>query len=368
MKITHIDSFLVELPMRRPHRLSMVTLHTHSLVMVRVRTDIGIDGWGEIAIVPHYGSESNGAVKSVIDQVLAPYLSGRDPRSLVSLTMEMDRLIKGNAYAKAGIEMACVDAAARAAGVPASDLLGGATVSRLPVLWVLGNGEVGPDIEEAQQHLADRQHRMFLVKVGRGAKEENVARALAIKKALGGAASIRVDANQGWDESTAVWAIERLEDGGIDVIEQPVAAFNRGAMRRLAQRFTVPIMADEAVCTIDEALAFATEQAADAFSIKPTKHGGLLRARQVATIAEAAGITLFGGTMAEGRLGSAACAHLFATFPSLEWGCQLFGPQLLTDDLASTPLRYEDFELVLPEGPGFGIALDEEKLRHYTVA
>lgn len=366
MKIDSIDTTIVDLPVARPHKLAMATIHRHALVLVRVRTDSGPDGLGEIAVIPHYGEESPGAVRSVIDECLAPGLVGADPARLEDLLMRMDRLIKGNGYAKAGIEMACADAHARSLGVPVSALFGGAVHERLPLLWVLGHGEAGADIDEARCKLQERSHRLFLVKIGQGDPAENVRRALAVKKALGDGASVRVDVNQGWDESTAAWGIARLEDGGIDVVEQPVPRWNIGAMRRLAERFGVPIMADEAVASVEDAMACARDNAADAFSVKLTKHGGLTRARRVAGIAEAAGISLFGGTMIEGQIGTSASAQLFSTLPRLAWGCQLFGPQLLTDDVVIAPaVRYEDFELVVPALPGFGVELDADKVSYY---
>ncbi|KAF1046741.1 muconate cycloisomerase family protein [Xylophilus sp.] len=363
--IASIETAIVDLPVARPHKLAMATIHAHSLVIVRLRTGEGVQGTGEVAVIPHYGSESPEAVKSVIDTCLAPHLIGCDVRRTGELLICMDRLIKGNGYAKAGVEMAALDAKARALGVPVSELFGGTVLSRLPVLWVLGNGDVERDIAEAETRLEARTHRLFLVKIGQGDPAENVARALAVKRALGDRASVRVDVNQGWDEATASWGIARLEAGGIDAVEQPVPAWNLPAMRRLAERFTVPVMADEAVTTVEDALAFAREAAADAFSIKLVKHGGLTRIRQVAGIAEAAGISLFGGTMIEGAIGTSAYAQLLSTLPRLAWGCQLFGPQLLTDDIAVGSVRYEEFELVVPAGPGFGFDIDEDKLAHY---
>lgn len=368
MKIDSIETVIVDLPVARPHKLAMATIHRHSLVLVRLRTAEGATGTGEIAIIPHYGEESPESVKATIDHVLAPHVLGHDPRRIGALLQRMDQAIKGNAYAKSGIEMACHDVTARALGVPVVDLLGGMVTPRLPVLWVLGNGEVGPDVAEAEARLEARTHRLFLVKIGHGDPAENVARALAIKRALGDRASVRVDVNQGWDESTASWGIERLQDGGIDAIEQPVPRWNLPAMQRLAERFAVPIMADEAVATPEDAMAYARQAAADAFSIKPSKHGGIARTRQVAAIAEAAGISLFGGTMIEGAIGTSAYAQVFASLPQLKWGCQLFGPQLLTDDIAAGRIAYDNFELVVPTGPGFGIEVDEDKLNHYRRA
>lgn len=368
MNISSIQSVIVDLPVARPHKLAMATIARHSLVLVRIRTESGVEGIGEVAIIPHYGAEAPGAVKSIIDECLAPNLVGQDASCVEALLLHMDRLIKGNGYAKAAIEMACVDAHAKTLGVPASALFGGMVNERLPVLWVLGNGEIGPDIEEAQRKLEERSHRLFLVKIGHGDPTENVARALAIKAALGDRASVRVDVNQGWDESTAAWGIERLERGGIDAIEQPVPAWNMGAMRRLSERFAVPIIADEAIVTMEDAMAYAREGAADAFSIKVGKHGGMTRTKRIASIAEAAGISLFGGTMIEGQIGTSAYAQVFSTLPRLAWGCQLFGPQLLTDDVAVRDIIYEDFELVVPTKPGLGIEIDEEKVAFYRRA
>lgn len=366
MKIEAIQSVIVDLPVARPHKLAMATINRHSLVLIRVRMDTGIEGLGEIAIIPHYGEEAPEAVKAMIDHCLAPHLVGQDATAIEQLLIRMDKVVKGNGYAKAGIEMACIDAYAKSLGVPASSLFGGVVNERLQVLWVLGNGQVGPDLQEAEMLLERRTHKLFLVKCGSGDPAENVVRALAIKKALGDRASVRVDINQGWDESTACWGIERLEAGGIDAIEQPVSRWNVGAMRRLAERFTVPIMADEAVVTPEDAMTFAREGAADAFSIKVTKHGGMTRTKRVAGIAEAAGISLFGGTMIEGQIGTSAYAQVFATVHKLQWGCQLFGPQLLTDDIAAEPVvKYENFELIVPSKPGFGVTLDEDKIKFY---
>lgn len=366
MKIASIETFIIDLPVARPHKLAMAVIDRHSQVIVRIRTDDGVEGLGEIAIIPHYGEEAPGAIKSLIDECLAPYLIGYDVRQFGQIVQRMDQIIKGNAYAKGGVEMACVDATARALGVPAYQLFGGKMRDTIPLLWVLGNGVVEKDVEEARRKLEARQYRLFLVKIGNGDPKENVERALAIKSALGDQASVRVDINQGWDEATATWGIAELEAGGIDIIEQPLPRHDHEGMRRLTERFAVPIMADEGIATPEDALHIARLRAADAFSVKITKHGGLLRTSQVAGIAQAAGIKLFGGTMIEGQIGTSAYAQIFSTMPNLTLGAQLFGPHLLTDDVAGEVIQFVDHEMVVPDAPGFGTVLDEDKLRFYT--
>jgi muconate cycloisomerase len=69
--------------------------------------------------------------------------------------------------------------------------------------------------------------------------------------------------------------------------------------------------------------------------------------------------------MLEGAIGTIASAHLFSTFPKLTWGTELFGPLLLTEQLVTQPLQYQDFELVVPTGLGLGIELDEDRLHFF---
>jgi muconate cycloisomerase len=98
------------------------------------------------------------------------------------------------------------------------------------------------------------------------------------------------------------------------------------------------------------------------FSIKIAQSGGLFAAKRVQAVADAAGVALYGGTMLEAGIGTLASAHVFATFPKLPFGTELFGPLLLTEEILGEPLTYRDFELVVPSTAGLGIELDEERI------
>jgi L-alanine-DL-glutamate epimerase-like enolase superfamily enzyme len=100
-------------------------------------------------------------------------------------------------------------------------------------------------------------------------------------------------------------------------------------------------------------------------SVKPGKAGGLRAAALVASILDTAAIGCFGGTALEGTVGTAASAHLFATFPRLRLGCELVGPLLLRDSVTTEPLQYEAGQLLVPRGPGIGVQLDHEKVGRY---
>ena len=368
MKITQIETILVDLPTIRAHKLARQTVNAQTLVIVRVRTSEGIEGLGEATTIGglSYGEESPEGTKLTIDTYIAPLLTGADPCATGAAMALLERHVVANRLAKSAIETALLDIKGKVLGVPVSSLFGGAQATALEVAWGLATGDAAKDIEEAERALEGKRHRIFKIKVGAGAVDADVSRVAAVKAALGSRASVRVDANQNWDEVTARRAIAGLQDAGIDLIEQPVARHDRAAMGRLSRLFRVPLMADEGVATPADAFQFAAERACDVFALKIAKSGGLTGAQAVAAIAAAAGIGLYGGTMLEGTIGSIASAHLFCALPQpLAFGTELFGPLLLTDDVVTERPTYRDFALVVPQGPGLGVGVDEDKLAHY---
>jgi muconate cycloisomerase len=363
--IQHIETFLVDVPTIRPHKLSVATMNTQTLVLVRIRCADGIAGWGEATTIGglNYGEESPESIKANIDTHIAPLLVGMDAAQPAKAMARIRKIIQGNRFAKCALETALLDAQARRLNTPLSELLGGRVRDTLPVAWTLASGDTAKDIAEAEHMLEIRRHRIFKLKIGLRSVEDDVAHVLAIKRALGDRASVRVDVNQAWREPDAVRGIAKLEAGGIDLIEQPVKAHNIAALARLKRRFDVAIMADEALHGPDDAMALARVDAADVYAVKITQSGGLLPALEVATVARLAGIGLYGGTMLEGGIGTAATAHLCSTFADLAWDTELFGPLLLTQEVLREPLVYRDFELVVPTGPGLGVDIDTDKLR-----
>jgi muconate cycloisomerase len=278
---------------------------------------------------------------------------------------QVGRVVVGNHFAKSAVETALLDAMGKRVGLPVSELLGGRRLDRLPVAWTLASGDTGKDIDEAEQMLALRRHNIFKLKIGKRAVDDDVAHVAAIKRALGNRASVRVDVNQAWSEPDARQGIAALQAAGVDLVEQPLLRSNRAGQADLVRRFRIAIMADEALQGPTDAFDIARDRAADVFAIKIAQSGGLFAAGRVAAIADAAGIGLYGGTMLEGGVGTAASAQLFATFPHLRWGTELFGPLLLTEDILAEPLSYSDFSLAVPQGPGLGIDLNEDRLAFF---
>jgi muconate cycloisomerase len=366
-RITSVETILVDLPTIRAHQLSMATMQQQTMVIIRLRSSDGIEGIGEATTIGglSYGEESPEGIKLTIDTYLAPALIGQDAENINAIMLMLGKVARGNRFAKSGIETALLDAQGKRLGVPISTLLGGAVRKTLPVLWTLASGDTNRDIEEAEMLLAERRHNVFKLKIGRRSVRDDVAHVSKIKAALGERAKVTVDVNQAWNEVEAASGIEALEAAGIDLIEQPTPREQRGALARLAARFIVPIMADEGVAGPEDALELVRDACADVFALKIAKSGGIYGMMRTAAIADAAGVLLYGGTMLEGSIGSIASAHGFSALPQLAWGTELFGPLLLKDDIVTARPHYRDFDLHIPEGPGLGLQIDEEKLAFY---
>ena len=368
VRVVDVDTFIVDVPTIRPHVLAMVTMRRQSIVLVRIRSSDGIEGIGEGTTIGglSYGAESPEGIKLAIDTYIAPVLATCDPSRVAATMATVGRHVTDNHIAKCAVETALLDAAGKRLGVPVSELIGGGRVrDRLPVAWTLASGDTSADIAEAEAMLEARRHSIFKLKIGKRTVAEDVAHVAAIKAALGDRASVRVDVNQGWDETDADRGMAMLASAGCDLVEQPVPRQALTAMTRLSSRHTIPIMADESLHGPADAFQIAAAAGARVFAVKIAQSGGLIPAQAVGAIAAAAGIGLYGGTMLEGGVGTAASAQLFATFPNLHWGTELFGPLLLTEEILAEPLRYEDFSLLVPDGPGLGVSLDEDKVAHF---
>jgi muconate cycloisomerase len=149
------------------------------------------------------------------------------------------------------------------------------------------------------------------------------------------------------------------------LVEQPVPARYRRAMAELVKGYEIAVMADEALNGPEDALEVASARGADVFSVKIGQSGGLKRASEVIAIGQAAGLGLYGGTMLETGLSTAAALQLFLTVEDLAWGTELFGPLLLTEDILANPIIYRDFCVEVPKGVGIGATLDQDKINYF---
>ena len=368
MAIKEFKTYILDMETVRPHQLSMTTITSQAVVVGRVIDEDGTEGWSEVANIGgiSYGEQTPEAIKVNIDTYLKQYIIGQDAMNFNQIMQNIGHAAKGNNYSKAVVEGALIDLAARQRGIPAYELLGGKVHDSIPLAWTLASGNTERDIEEAKEMLAIKRHKIFKLKIGKGDPDANVEHVRKIIEAVGDQARITVDINQAWDEDTAIRCIKKLEEYGVSMVEQPVPVWNYEAMSRLTKRFDVPIMADESATYTHDCYFIAKNRAGNCMALKPCKHGGLLETKKVAGIAEAAGFGLYGGTMIESSLGSAMALSVYATIPSFEFGTELFGQFLYKDRITVDELEVKDFNLVVPDKPGFGLEVDIEKVKLYA--
>lgn len=366
-KIDQIETMILDIPTIRGHVLSMATMRVQTAVLVKIKFSDGSEGIGEGTTIGglSYGAESPEGIQSAIDTYISPVLLGCDGDNVNGAMQRIEKLVKGNRIARTAVEIALWDGLGKRLGVPVSQLFGGAVHDRLPVAWTLASGNSETDIAEAQEMIETRRHNIFKLKIGKRSVREDVAHVARIKKAVGDAASIRVDVNTAWSLQDARWGLKGLQDAGCELVEQPVPARYRRALAELTSGYEIAVMADEALNGPEDALAVAEANAADVFAVKVAQSGGLKRASEVIAIAQAAGRGLYGGTMLETGLGTAAALQLFSTIETLHWGTEFFGPLLLTDEVLAKPITYRDFCVEIPKGNGIGAILDPDKVAFF---
>lgn len=365
--IRSINTLLVPIPTIRAHKLACTVMNEQVLVLVHIQTEDGYEGWGEATTIGglSYADESPHSIKTNIDTYFTPLLLKEQPANAAKAMQLLNIHINGNRFAKCAIETALLDIEGKRLNLPVSELIGGRVRDRIEVAWTLASGNTATDINEAKQMVAQNRHRIFKLKIGSRPILNDVAHVLAIKQALPNC-RITVDVNQAWTELEAMKGISLLQNGGVDLIEQPVSMRNKSALKRLTEHFDVPIMADEVVQDPQNAFQLAADHCADVFAVKINQAGGLKAACLIGQMAHLAGVELYGGTMLEGPIGTAASAHVFSTYPSLRFDTELFGPLLLTEDVLAQPLDYQNFGLNVPTGAGLGIEVDSDKVYHYA--
>ena len=363
-RIATLSTTRLDIRLRQPIAMSFGTVSVQNVILVRMRDADGVEGLGEASVLggPYWGEESAESVQAVIEKYLAPVLVGTEITGVEAVAASVAGLVRGNAAARGAVEMAAVDLLGKRLGVPAVHLLGGPCQQGIPVAWTLSTGSAGGDVEEGERALAERGHRRFKLKLGRATAAADVARAAAIVEAFHGRASVIADVNGAWDCVMAARFLPALAQAGLEAIEQPLPAGDVDGIARLRTGLGMEVIADEAVTSLQAAFRVAAGGGASVLSLKPNRDGGLTGSRRVAAVAAASGMGVYGGTMLETSLGTAASLALFATLPDLRLGSELFGPLRLADDIVTASLTPRDGTLLIPAGPGLGVTLDEDRV------
>jgi L-alanine-DL-glutamate epimerase-like enolase superfamily enzyme len=362
MKITSISIHLVNLPLKEPFIVSYGTYSSMQSIIVKIKTDCGLTGYGEGVADEHVTGESARSTFQVMEHHLAPVIIGANPFNIEEIHALMDAAMYGVPTAKAAIDIACYDLIGKAANQPVYNFLGGRFHERFPIAHVLSIKSPNEMADEAEQVIA-LGYQALKMKVGKDPFQD-IERIKAVRSRVGKEVLLRIDVNQGWKTSSeALFVMNKIQDCEVDWIEQPVLADDIDALREVKQKSTVAIMVDEGVKGTREMREVSMKRAADKVNIKLMKCGGIYPAVKLVHQAEMMGMTCQIGSMVESSIGSAAGFHVAFSKKAIT-SVELTGPLKFSKDIGN--LVYNIPYIRLNDNPGLGVNINEEVLHELT--
>ncbi len=313
MKIVAISAFQVDLPLHEgSYNWSRgKAVEVFDSTVVRVETDEGIVGHGEVCpLGPFYLPAYAAGARCGIAE-LAPHLIGENPLELLSLNRRMDACLKGHPYVKSALDIACWDILGKATGLPLCTLLGGRQGEDFVLYRAIS--QEGPEAMKAKvQRYREEGYRRFQLKVG-GDPDVDIERIHQVREILDGSDLLIADANTGWSQHSAMRVVRAVRD--LDVtIEQPCVSYEEClAVRRNTDH---PFVLDEVIDGIDVLIRARSDLAMDAVNIKISRFGGLTRARQARDLCIEMGIAMTIEDAWGGDIVTAAISHLAHSTPS----------------------------------------------------
>jgi L-alanine-DL-glutamate epimerase-like enolase superfamily enzyme len=376
MKITEVETLHLRLP-----TIAEECNGTQDALLVRIRTDDGLVGIGEVDSSPH-------VVQAIFD---APYshtlacglrhlLLGEDPHDIGRLWEKMYRATlyygrRGAAiHAISGADIALWDLLGKATGMPVYQLLGGAYRKRMPAYSSDLMPSVPADAADRAAFLRDRGFTHF--KFGWGglgvSEAQDVALIGAVRRAVGEASTLMIDVGHCWDAATAIARARRFAEFDLFWIEEPLPPDDLDGYARLAGAVDTRIAAGEQCGTCWEFGDLMDRGRIDVVQVDVSRAGGLTESRRVAQMAHQRNLPCIPHAYSTGVL-LAASVHWAAAIPNgslVEYTVEEspLATALEGTGLLREPLRAVDGFLSVPEGPGLGIELDEDLVRRYTVA
>lgn len=352
MRINRVASWRERVALLQPYEISTMRIDAVDLLFVRITTDNGFEGVGSASPAEEVTGESPDACMAALDETRVEWLLGRDPSTPDDLLTELGRSHAATPAARAAIDMAVYDLAARIRGVPLVDLLGRCH-DALPTSVTIGISSVEETLAQAEEFLG-HGFRCLKVKTGRSFKEDT-ERLAALRQRVGPEIAIRIDANQGCslDETRRLGSL--AQDLAIELVEQPLPTTSDSALRSLPWSARRIIAADESLHGEKDAEALADPPpACGIFNIKLMKCGGIRPALAIAGIAESAGIDLMWGCNDESIVSIAAALHAAYACPNTKY-LDLDGSFDLSRDPARGGFVVEEGSLRLLDRPGLGV-------------
>ncbi|HTS74659.1 MAG TPA: cis-3-hydroxy-L-proline dehydratase [Bryobacteraceae bacterium] len=352
MRITHIDAWRVELPLHEgSYKWSGGNaVEIFDSTIVAIATDAGITGYGEVcplgaAYLPAYAAGARAGIAE-----LAPQLIGRDPTEIGAIRRFMDQRMRGHAYVKSAIDVACWDILGKASGLPVAALLGGRFGDDFPLYRAIS--QETPDAMASMVGIYRQQgYTKFQLKVG-GDVETDIARIFAVADKLKPGDVLIADANTGWTQHQALRVADACRV--VDVyLEQPCRTYEECLTVR--QKTARPFILDEVIDDVGMVVRGANDRAMDVINLKISKVGGLTPAREIRDLCVSLGIALTIEDTWGGDIATAAIAHLaHSTPPEFLFTTTDFNSYVTVSTAKGAPQR-ENGRMTTFTRPGLGI-------------
>ncbi len=365
MNIARIEVFPVRYPMTGYFKFfaGVDGAQGRAAVIVKVTADEGTVGWGQSVPIARWAYETLETATIAIRDYFAPALLGHDALDPEGASERMDEALApgfttGMPISRAGIDLALHDLVGKLSGKSLSEMWGKPAGGPLTLSWTLNPRS----LEEAESLIEagkQRGFRNFNIKVAPEPRFD-VELARIVRKCVP-EGFLWADANCGYDLETALKAAPKLADAGVDVLEAPLRPNRISGYQALKMQGALPILMDEGVISPVELEEFIRLKMLDGVAMKPSRCGGLVSARKQIELIEENGLMWLGSGLTDPDISLAATLCLYGAY-GLNKPAALNGPQFLTADVLAEPLRIEGDAAYVPDGPGLGIEVDEEKV------
>jgi o-succinylbenzoate synthase len=363
MKLVEAELRRIRLPLLSPFRTSFGTEHDRDILLIRVTTDDGVQGWGECVAssAPLYSSEYVDAAQQVVRDFLLPRLWNLADLSAHRLGPAL-QAIRGHRMAKAAVEMAVLDAELRSSGISLGERLGAVRES-VPAGVSVGIGSSIAQLLDTVGGFLAQGYRRIKLKIEPGWDLDVVA---AVRERIGDI-GLQVDANAAYRLADARHLAE-LDTFGLILIEQPLPEEDLRGHAALANQMRTPICLDESIVSAAAAADAIALGACRIVNIKAGRVGGLLEAVRVHDVCAASGVPVWCGGMLETGIGRAANVALAALPNFVLAGDTSASDRYWAQDLITEPFALRDGELRVPRGPGLGVEVDADVLAGVTTS
>ena len=359
MNITDVTSYIASIPRQRSLNTYYGDIPDTKTITVLVQTDEGITGIGQtLSHSPHYGDTAE-SIKANIDNYIKPAILGKNPFDIEYIFELMYKSIgKSTRYPVTAIEFALWDIKGKALNVPVYNLLGGKCNEGAPLHGLADRLSIDESIERIEK-LYSEGWTWLKSKIGFDVHTD-LTWYQTVYEAVGDKVRFQLDGNTGYTLGEAIHVLTKMEQiGGIALFEQPVLYLDEMAI--LTERLDTPLQADESVTNPRSVHKISQSHAAHVLHFKIEKFGGLLQAKRMAAIGEAAGLELSVAPYFD--IMAAAAAHFAVSTPNVKWPA---GFSDMGDTLLSDPYLPVGQVLTPPDKPGLGVNIDEDKMRFYA--